>query len=423
MQYIKRNNLHAQWVELWEALTDTMDKALERSWVAVQAAKLSTSMWLESHEDYIDLVIHKESLTKCVRNTTTWSDVQEDLVEVCKTQCGRRIFSSKLGELTGAACSKQIADVINKMKDMARTTQAAIDGLVRRMEEMAKNLGKDLHAMGSDTEISYLYCGFDCKTKVSTMFQEAMVKIHANLRSFALRDGTLPVLWCEKELIEPLPLGTKLPKVDVALVAGSKRARAACKEMLEHGNGQDIKLHLAKHHTLLKGFDKYWQIERDFWLSVVGQPGETRLKSAVLNELPTVDADVNASDALRAIEGIEKSKLYEFVGIGCQIQVSEVTKVVRTIACNRAPSWPNSNNEFLAAARSRINACCRVSVPFASGAPDVKIGMEAMKALLTKAEETKANRALALSDIRPFRAFPWLLEPVAQKKSMLGWPS
>ena len=141
LQYIKRNMLHTQWVELWEAVKDTMDKALERSWVAVQAAKLSTSMWLESHEDYIDLVIPKESLTKCVRNTTTWSDVQEDLVEVCKTQCGRRIFSSKLGELTGAACSKQIADVINKMKGMARDTQAVIDGLVRRMEEMATNLG------------------------------------------------------------------------------------------------------------------------------------------------------------------------------------------------------------------------------------------------------------------------------------------
>jgi hypothetical protein len=137
--------------------------------------------------------------------------------------------------------------------------------------------------------------------------------------------------------------------------------------MLEHGNGQGIKLHVDKHHALLKGFDKYWQIERDFWLSVVGQPGETRLKSAVLNALPIVDQDVNASDALRAIEGIEKSKLYEFVGIGCQIQVSEVTKVVRTIACNRAPAWPNSNNEFLASARSRINAFVVFRCPLTLG--------------------------------------------------------
>ena len=55
-------------------------------------------------------------------------------------------------------------------------------------------------------------------------------------------------------------------------------------------------------------------------------------------------------------------------------------------------------------------------VPSDSGTTDIKIGMEAMKVLLKKAEETKKTRALTLDGIRPFCVFPWLLEPVAKTK-------
>eukprot|EP00969_Alexandrium_andersonii_P055946 2465691-Alexandrium_andersonii.AAC.1 len=107
--------------------------------------------------------------------------------------------------------------------------------------------------------------------------------------------------------------------------------------MLETGTGLDIKAFLMNKHRLLDGFDRWWQIERDFGSSIVGQPGEQKLTSMVLDVVPSASKPVLPADALLAIEGIEKCKLYEFVGIGCQTVVPEVAKIVRGIAGNRPP--------------------------------------------------------------------------------------
>lgn len=244
-----------------------------------------------------------------------------------------------------------------------------------------------------------------------------IVQINGKIRTFAARNGTLPWLWCEKDMFKPVPAGTKVPQVDEALVRGSRKTRAAASDMLEVASGAEIKKFMASKNKLMLGFDKWWQIERDFWNSIVGEQGGKTMEEMLLNSLPSLTKDVAPSQSLALIEDIEKSKIHEFVGVASQTTLTEVLKIVRAIACNRGPTWPVTNTAFFTTVRDRVGAFCRFEPPSGSdGAERTMIGKEAIQEKLKTAQTKKLTIPLSLQDIAPFRIFNWLLEPVETLK-------
>ena len=61
LSYTARNGLHTTYPLLWDAVTDVMDKALERSCLSFKGSRLSPTLWYENHEEYIGLVVHRDA--------------------------------------------------------------------------------------------------------------------------------------------------------------------------------------------------------------------------------------------------------------------------------------------------------------------------------------------------------------------------
>ena len=70
-------------------------------------------------------------------------------------------------------------------------------------------MGVDVHSVVGDTTIAYAYGDFLCKTKVSSYYNEANVKVEARIRRRAVQCKKMRALWCEEELTkhEPLKVG------------------------------------------------------------------------------------------------------------------------------------------------------------------------------------------------------------------------
>lgn len=113
--YINMNELHLIYADLWSNIVGHIDKAFEKSYTMMSAAKLSASLWFDTHSDYIDIVLDTGAMSRCINNKTRWAEVEDDLVKMCKTHCGKKIFASKLADMSANACEKQLEVAINAL--------------------------------------------------------------------------------------------------------------------------------------------------------------------------------------------------------------------------------------------------------------------------------------------------------------------
>lgn len=416
LSYIHRNQLHSTYELLWDALKEVMDKALEKDYLSMKSAGLSQALWLKKHSAYLGIVADYQAIKQCVDTTTNWNDVRDELQRACQSHCGSRIFASKLSIVSNLVMSDKLQVIIAKLAGEDITT-AAIKTTMEFVHQMAAGMGKDLTGkLSSEETIWYEYCGMKCSTRVNSLQQESMIRIHALAKTRAVRKGVLKPLWCEDELVLK-PHDDQEKGVSEEVVADSVVARSAAAELLPSGSGTEIKNFLTSKHKLLVGMDRWWQIERDFWLSVVGEPGEAKLKDMVLSVLPSPENDAKPDEVLSKLLEITNGKLYEFVSVGVRVTIESLVKIVRTLVGCRAPEWPTTNDSFIHTARLRVSCFCRAivaAVPATEATPAIEAkqvtGREAMCELYKQAKADKdQGTSLTFQSLMPFRLYPWLL--------------
>jgi len=201
--------------------------------------------------------------------------------------------------------------------------------------------------------------------------------------------------------------------VEEELLKECKLARRLAHELLPSGGGPEIKSFVTEKFRLLSGMDKWFQIERDFWLAVIGEQGEKVYRTKILATLPGVQEDKKPCDSMKALEELRKSKLHEFVGVGCQSLSDQVHQIVRTLHSMHCPEWPVPNTDFMAYVNLRVSYFCRCEVPGRAGDPAVvKVGREAILRMIENVKTQKAENAdIKLQTLAPFRLYRWLLEP------------
>lgn len=138
------------------------------------------------------------------------------------------------------------------------------------------------------------------------------------------------------------------------------------------------------------------------------------MRQRVLDTLPSALKETTVQQCLLHVEGLEKTKLYEFVGVGCQKVVGEVVNIIKGLHGKRAPEWPVTNTEFMASVRERVGTFCRSQEAGADGvAPTVLVGKAAMKNMFKDAKAKKdESQRLTFDELAPFRLYSWLLDPV-----------
>ena len=412
LSYISRNKLHEAYPALWTAVKSHMDAAMAKVYAASKCAGVKQALWLEKHEAHLGLVSNVAALKKCVANKTAWQDVQSELELACQSKVGVRMFGDKLASLGNRLISSKLNQIISGLDDKPITLEN-YTAVINAIDGLGQEMGKDLEATGGEEKIMFSYRGFQCSTKVKSFKEEAMVKIHAKIKGRAVACKALDPLWCEAELIPPVNGQDDAQNVvDASLVRDAAFARKAAMQMLTETSSAEIQKTLATRHAILTSLDRWWQVDRDFWLSVVGECGERRMEALILELMPTATKNVPMAELHDKLVALKQSPLHQFVGVGCQQVLANVVKVVAALKHSRCPEWPITNTEFMAAVKLGLANACRISHAGSSGAaarPD-DVGKDAIKRQIEICHaKVTAGTSLRFQDIMMFRVYSWLL--------------
>ena len=168
-----------------------------------------------------------------------------------------------------------------------------------------------------------------------------------------------------------------------------------------------------KHSRMLSSLDKGWKVEMNFFLSQVGESGETRLKSLVLDVLPSAEQEASLEQAHGKLRALASGQLCQFVRVGLQRQVESVIGWVAVMMKGRCPKLPDTkSNPFLAQVVLRLACFFRRRLATSSGSGDVSelVGREAILDLYKCIQkEVAAKKKQDLGTLRPFGVYQWLL--------------
>ena len=236
-----------------------------------------------------------------------------------------------------------------------------------------------------------------------------MTALTAHWQGRYVDQGELAALWCENDLVPPVPDGTVLTSIDARLLKPAQLARKAAMQLNKESSGPEIKNTLMKHHKVLLGRDRYWAVTRDFWVAAVGRPGEERLRELQLDCFPTISTAKTVQETWSQMERLGKSKMYDFVGVGSQKVFQDVKKLVETLKGKRAPEFVDTSGEYMAKVKERMGYFVRASPDSAGRAPSLggRVAMRYLLAVVRK--KAKSQEGVTLQDLEPMRMHPWLL--------------
>jgi hypothetical protein len=129
-----------------------------------------------------------------------------------------------------------------------------------------------------------------------------------------------------------VPVGIVSPHViEESLLRTMRLARLACVDLLpedQDATGIVIKNILEAKKQILCAIDPSFQVEYAFFVSLVGESGEARLRTLVLEALGSNDKPKTIDASYDELVDLQKSKLYDFVGVAVQTVFGKVKEWV-----------------------------------------------------------------------------------------------
>ena len=247
----------------------------------------------------------------------------------------------------------------------------------------------------------------------------------AYIKGVAVDIGVLAQLWVEYDLTGPPSAIAPVITIEASMLEKASRARAQAKLFIPSDvetTGAAIKHMLLQKSAVLMKIDPNWKTDAHFYYSQVGESGEKRLMSAVELCFPSKKIpDRTVQDCLGRLANIEKSKLFELVGLGTQSTFKTIKGFVTSIQERRLPNVVDAGESPTIA---RVADALTYWCTFADMGPDkaklVVQGPDAPTRYFDKMSARVATgdkaQQLGLKDLDLLHVFLWRLSAVQQKE-------
>ena len=416
LRWCHLTDFHTTYPDIFAGVKSAFEKALEKSWLIMRSPSVAAKVWWESVLPHAGLILDQASWSRCIYNNTRWRDCKSELRVVMRSQVGQRLFANAWREVADDAVSESVELAVEKLlSEEAELTQKVID---RRRQELAKQCeenGTDLYVASKPGSVLIKYRRIEFPVMVTTSVEEYSLRIQAAIKELGLRHGHLQPLFCEDGLCAAGP-SSYACMVDKKLLTDSSAARAAITELVDDpakASGDEIKATLMKHSRMLSSLDKGWKVEMNFFLSQVGETGEARLRSLVLDVLPSKDKQCTLEEAHGKLRAVASGQLCQFVRVGLQRQVENVVGWISVMMKGRSPRLPDTkHNPFLAEVVARLACFFRRRLTTSAGSGDASdlVGREAILDLYKCIQkDVAAKKQQDLVSLRPFGIYQWLL--------------
>jgi hypothetical protein len=399
---------------------------LTKSYLVYKGENLSAKLWWDGHAEIGSLLVPRVAIEAClsVPPGGSWSTVEKHLHDVAtSSDVGSAIFGMALSKLAQSKTTKIIADALTKIQ----LADITLDTIKIAKDEVVTNLrafNVNAHDVVGIYVVKVHYRSVELDFTVHSAMDEFLAKLSGITRGIAVDKGVLPPLLCENQLV---PKNRALPTitVDAAVVADSKRARQTAENLAqgrEADSGAAMIAIFKQKHSILWGLDKSWRLEFTFFESHNGEHGARRLRSLIVECLPSDQLQISPTASLALLNELGRSKLLSFCGLGLTSVFTNVLEWVEHIRDHRVPSFQSETSEFIALVKTRMASFLSHSPPAGSAGGTIMYGADAARALHLQMKVLVAAKSeeVTLQKLTPLQVFSWLL-PIASQKDVKAW--
>ena len=161
----------------------------------------------------------------------------------------------------------------------------------------------------------------------------------------------------------------------------------------------------------LVGIDKSWMLEHHFWVGMVGAVGEDVLSKKLLACLPEGGRPLELDASIGAVNLLEKSKLFSFVGVTSQATLCKVMEWLMSLRGKRQPRFGTNQTAFLNTVQMRLGFFCKHGTTAGSSGDGVWYGRLAVEKYFKEASEAVTSGNATLTHLQPLQIYGWLLLP------------
>lgn len=308
---------HKQHADLWKIVSKRFEVALHKNWMIMKKTGVSPKTWYQSVQPGARLLLKHTAWAACLSyEGLDWASRREDLHEVVSTEVGALVFARLYSTL-------QVLDTMGFIDEAVVTlftknvTPLSIKESREALAETMRAGERDLYASFKPRPLEFKYRGVAFPVVCCTFLECFLMKVWCRIKELATLTRKLPGLFCE-DLLCPMKTCEWTFTLDDGILEAPKRARQHLTQCLEDeakATGLEIKDALIKHHRGLMSLGKWFKVEENFWLSQVGEPGETRLKTMMLAALPSGARKVDAAVAHDRCKELTESRLCQFIGL------------------------------------------------------------------------------------------------------------
>ena len=348
LAWVVEVEFYKKFPDIWKTMLPIFHKALDKSYTLHKADGGSAKTWWISVRDFAYVLLDKDAMVACIAATKNWAKVKDSLVKVKDYPVAQRVFAAGLRHIDGNSFSELIDNGVYELANYdAKITKAFLKEKKDELEATFKERQATLHVTCKPRNIDINYRGVVFPCQVNSYLEEYEMKRHAVLLSIASKREILTPLFCELDLIDKTK-PEHAPEMDADVVEKANEARAEVKNKIEDektASASDIKECLLMHHRLFSQLDKQWKVTMNFWLSQVGATGEGRLRETALSFFPSAQNAKDLDECNKSIKALLKGKLYQFVSVALQTELTTISEWVSNMAVGRNPGLPTSTCE------------------------------------------------------------------------------
>ena len=358
-----------------------------------------------------------EACAKC----TAFAEVHENLMRICQTRIGFKLFAMGLKGVAQEAVQKTMHEKIISWTDEMLSAQQVIteDAWHDVRSDILAGIQENAELVGSlppKRTIDVPYLGQKCGVEVKSLLEEVDIRWSAHWKQLAVRSGALTAIGPELELAE---LGVVAPEwaqmFDPELLGGAEDAREnanAVLAALPSQDGASVKAALQKHKSQFIEADAGFDLELCYFAALVGQPGVERLQAKFLATMASEAKHVAIASARGAQRKLMATPLFKFVPEGARKVVRMAADGCQAVAEGNRPAFGSQGGAFLRLVSLRLEYFARWTP--ADGEP--LWGKKAVTTCLANAENLDAKDVVE-DDLDFLVLWEWILE--ADEKARL----
>ena len=411
LKMVHRLSLHTVHPIPWAVMREFFDKVLVSSLKQHKAQLKPASFWWRANQECASLILPPDAVTRALACKTAWSEIATQVQQVYESsEVGRLLMEKAIRQVSVERVTTIIEEHVAKLNSLVgEPVMLATLALMRDdfLRDIKARCCDGVKPFDQPKDINCKYRGTCTMVQVSSPLDHYNIRVAAEIRGIAVKQGKVPAMWVEDSLVPDAPAVSI--RIADEVLKQCKDFRDAMNDLLSHeeATGPNIKEAIKQKGSWLLSLDNRGRVDLAFWNSSIGENARARVQDGILACLPDEATPMTISQSLEKFDEMARGKLLVFAGVGLAAVFQTVHSFAKCLKASSAPPVDTAGDSpFMQLVRARLGCFLRIPDPNL-------VGKEAAqhKLKLLQNVHNKDPAKVSYSEVAILQCFAWLLAP------------